>query len=55
MEFNGHHKQYILVDTIFNYVFHFGLLGKCLYVSPQNTLLGTGGTGAKKVYLFELF
>ena len=34
---NGHHKQYILVDTIFNYRFHFGLPGKCLYLSPQNT------------------
>ena len=22
---NGHLKQYILVDTIFNYIFHFGL------------------------------
>ena len=33
---NGHHKQYILVDTIFNYRFHFGLPGKCLYLSPQN-------------------
>jgi len=28
---NGHPKQYILVDTIFNYRFHFGLPGKCLY------------------------
>ena len=27
---NGHPKQYILVDTIFNYRFHFGLPGKCL-------------------------
>jgi len=33
---NGHHKQYILLDTIFNYVFHFGLPGICLYLSPQN-------------------
>ena len=37
---NGHHKQYILVDTIFNYIFHFGLPGKCLYLSPQNTPFG---------------
>ena len=27
---NGHPKQYIPVDTIFNYRFHFGLPGKCL-------------------------
>ena len=26
----GHPEQYILVDTIFNYRFHFGLPGKCL-------------------------
>ncbi len=37
---NGHPKQYILVDTIFNYRFHFGLPGKCLYLSPQNTPFG---------------
>ena len=36
---NGHPKQYILVDTIFNYRFHFGLPGKRLYLSPQNTHL----------------
>ena len=27
---NGHPKQYILVDTTFNYRFHFGLPGNCL-------------------------
>ena len=27
---NGHHKQYIQVDIIFNYMFHFGLPGTCL-------------------------
>ena len=27
---NGHHKQSILVDTIFNYIFNFGLPIKCL-------------------------
>jgi len=31
-----HPKQYILVDTIFNYRFHFGLPGKHLYLSPQH-------------------
>ena len=34
---SGPHKQYIQVDTIPNYRFHFGLPGKCLYLSPQNT------------------
>ena len=28
---NGPHKQYILLDIIFNYNFHFGLPGKYLY------------------------
>ena len=31
---NGHPKEYILVDTIFNYRFHLGLPGTCLYLSP---------------------
>jgi len=34
---DGHHKQYILVDTIFNYIFHFGIPGTYLYLSPRNT------------------
>jgi len=34
---NRHPKQYILVDTIFNYSFHFGLPGKCLFLSPEKT------------------
>ena len=36
-DINGHPKQYILVGTIFNYRFHFGLLGTCIYLSPQHT------------------
>jgi len=28
-----------LVDTTFNYIFHSGLPGKCLYDSPENTPL----------------
>ena len=39
---HGHHKQYILVDTIFNYMSHCGLPGTCLYLSPQ--------TSARKMY-----
>ena len=32
------HKQYSLLDTIFNYIFYFGPPGKHLYLSPQNPL-----------------
>ena len=27
----------VVVDSIFNYIFNFGLPGTCLYLSPQNT------------------
>ena len=62
---NGHRKQYIQADIIFNYMFHFGLPGTCLHLSPQNTaswrrrsqrqkgvfsLSGTGGASLRKVY-----
>ena len=50
---NGHPKQYIVVDTIFNYILHFGLPGTCLYLSPQNTLLGAGGAGAQFLKTFS--
>jgi len=51
---NGHHKQYILVNTIFNYSFHFGLPGICLWQSIekytfQKTKWGAGSSSAKKV------
>ena len=36
-DINGYPKQCILVDTMFNYRFHFGLPGKCLQTSPGNT------------------
>ena len=36
---NEAHKQYSLLDTIFNYIFYFGPPGKHLYLSPQNPLL----------------
>ena len=52
---NGHHKQFILVDTIFNDILHFVLPGKCLYLSPQSTPLCTGGAGVKKAYVPDLF
>ena len=36
------HKQYIQVDILYNYMFHFGLPGKCLHLSPQtHTFLDT--------------
>ena len=35
---NHSHKQSSLLDTIFNYIFHFGAPGKYLYLSPQNRL-----------------
>ena len=34
---NWPHKQYIILDIIFNYIFQFGLPGKCLYKSLENT------------------
>ena len=35
---NEAHKQYSLLDTIFNYIFYLGPPGKYLYLSPQNLL-----------------
>ena len=35
---NEAHKQYNILDTIFNYIFYFGPPGKHLYLSPQNPL-----------------
>ena len=32
---HGHHKQYIQVDIIFNYMFLFGFPGTCLEKSPH--------------------
>ena len=32
------HKQYSLLDTIFNYIFHFGPPGKYLYLSHKHRL-----------------
>ena len=52
---NGHPKQYILVDTIFNYRFHFGLPGKYLYLSRQNTPLCLRRSRRQKDVFSELF
>ena len=35
---NEAHKQYSLLDTIFNYIFYLGPPGKYLYLSPKNPL-----------------
>ena len=35
---NEAHKQYSLLDTIFNHIFHLGPPGKYLYSSPKNQL-----------------
>ena len=51
---NRHPKQHILVDTVFNYRFHFALPGKCLWKNPENTPLGAGSTGARKVCVEDL-
>ena len=53
---NGHHKQCILVDTIFNYIVHSGLPRKCLHLSPQNIPFGTPTEpGPNKVCFPHLF
>ena len=50
---NWCHNQYILVDTIVNYIFHFGLPGKCLWNSIGIHLFGDGSVGAKTNVCFE--
>ena len=52
---NGHHKQYIQVDIIFNYMFHFRLPGKCLYLSPQNTPFWRRAEPAPKRFISRTF
>ena len=47
------HKQYIQVDIIFNYIFHFGLQeNACRKV--RNTHLCSGTAGARKVCFEDL-
>jgi len=36
---HGPHKQYIQVDTMLNYIFHFGLPGTCLYLNKSTFLV----------------
>ena len=42
---NGHPKQYILVDTIFNYIFHFGLPGTYIKKVDKTTGRRVAGLG----------
>ena len=51
---NGHPKQYILVDTIFNYRFHFGLQEHVFEQIQKIHLFGAGSAGAKKVFFEDL-
>jgi len=51
---NGHHNQYILVGTIFNYMFHVGLQEHVFKTVRKIHLLGTGSAGAKKVCFEDL-
>ena len=43
--------MYIQVDIIFNYMFHPGLPGTCLYRSPGNTLFCPGSASTRNVCL----
>ena len=55
---NGHHKQYIQVQAvdIFNYMFHFGLLGSCLYTTHiKMSLSGADRAGARKVHFANFY
>ena len=47
------HKQYIQVDTIFNYMFHFGPPGTYIYV-PKEHPSGAGQAGARKAWFPDL-
>ena len=39
---NEAHEQYSVLDTMFNYIFYLGPLGKYLYLRPQNPLRVAG-------------
>ena len=51
---NGHPKQYILADTIFNYRFHFGLQENVFKKIRKIHIFGAGSAGAKKVCFEDL-
>ena len=47
--FHGHPRQYILVDTIFNHRFHFGLKENVCRQLQKTYLLRAGEAGKKHV------
>ena len=47
-------KQYIQVDTMFNYIFHFGLQEHIFNKVREMRLSGAGSSGAKKVCFEDL-
>ena len=51
---NEAHKQYSLVDTIFNYIFHFGPLGKLLYKIKKTYYMSVGFAGRHVVDFEDL-
>jgi len=52
---NGHHKQYVLVDTIFNYMFYFGLPATCLHLSPQHSFLAPAEAAPERCVLRKVY
>ena len=48
-----HYKQYILVDTIFNYILNFDFQGHVFRKVFKTHPLGAGGAGAKKMYVLD--
>ena len=47
---NGHRKQYIEVDIVFNCVIHCGLPGRCLHLSPQNAPFSGGARKERCIF-----
>ena len=47
---NGQHKQYLLVDTRFNYIFHLDFQEHVLIKVLKPRLSGASGAGSRKVY-----
>ena len=52
---NEAHKQYSLLDTIFDYIFYFGPPGTHFYLSPQNHYMSAGEADRHVVGFLDLF
>ena len=50
---NGHHKQYINVGIIFNYMCHFWTSGKYLYHISEHTPFGAGASKVRFNYFYK--